>query len=165
MSPTDHIARKLRADDSTAAVPVHPRGQVGALCWRIRDAAPQILLITSRDTGRWIVPKGWTMSGRTEADSALTEAWEEAGVVGTVGDRPLGRFVYPKVLAEGVALPVRVTLFPVEVARLKRRYPEMSQRKRHWFRPAAAADRLDEAELARIVAAFVPAARADRSSR
>ncbi len=165
MAPTDQFARARRASCMTGAVPVHPRQQVGALCWRIKDKAPQVLLITSRDTKRWVVPKGWIMDGRTEADSALTEAWEEAGVVGTVSGTPLGLFVYPKVLAEGVALPVRVALFEVEVERIKRRYPEVGQRERRWFRPADAAERLDEPDLAQIVAAFAPPASRNRASR
>jgi 8-oxo-dGTP pyrophosphatase MutT (NUDIX family) len=144
---------------------VHPRQQVGALCWRLKDKSAQVLLITSRDTGRWIVPKGWIMDGRTEAQSALTEAWEEAGVIGAVSEAAMGQFVYPKVLADGVVLPVRVALFPVEVARLKRRYPEIGQRERRWFRPAAAAERLGEADLARIVATFVPPRNGDHASR
>jgi 8-oxo-dGTP pyrophosphatase MutT (NUDIX family) len=151
--------------DMTAAVPVHPRQQVGALCWRIKDKAPQVLLITSRDTGRWVVPKGWIMDGRTEAQSALTEAWEEAGVIGAVSEAAMGHFVYPKVLADGVALPVRVALFPVEVARLKRRYPEMRERERRWFRPSSAAERLGEPDLARLVSAFTPPRDGERASR
>lgn len=165
MPPTDQIMRPDWAASLTAATPVETRRQVGALCWRWKTNAAQVLLVTSRDTGRWIVPKGWSMDDRTEAQAALAEAWEEAGVLGAVSEAAMGHFVYPKMLADGIALPVRVALFPVEVVRLKRRYPEMGQRERRWFRPEAAAERLGEPDLAQIVASFVPARNADRASR
>ena len=53
------------------------RTQFAALCYRIKRGKVQVLLVTSRRTKRWIVPKGWPMEGRTPADSAAQEAWEE----------------------------------------------------------------------------------------
>jgi 8-oxo-dGTP pyrophosphatase MutT (NUDIX family) len=125
----------------------------------------QVLLITSRDTGRWIVPKGWVMAGKSPAQSALTEAWEEAGVIGIPSEAPMGHFVYPKVLEGGVALPVRVALHAVEVTRLKRRYPEVGERERRWFRPEAAAEHLAEPDLAQLVAACATSLIGDRANR
>ena len=61
------------------------RHQVAALCWRMgQGGAVEILLVTSRDTGRWVIPKGWPMDGKSASAAAAREAWEEAGVKGTV---------------------------------------------------------------------------------
>lgn len=156
MPPTDHPLRLGAHPIPVAAVPVHPRPQVGALCWRRTRGGLRVLLITSRDTGRWIVPKGWLIGDRTPAASALVEAWEEAGVRGRASGGPIGQFVYDKVLADGIALPVRVDLYPVEVKRTKRRFPEADQRQRGWFARDKAAGMLGDPDLARLVAAFDP---------
>jgi 8-oxo-dGTP pyrophosphatase MutT (NUDIX family) len=60
------------------------RTQFAALCYRVVKKKVKVLVISSRGTGRWIVPKGWPMDGKTPADAALQEAWEEAGVIGKV---------------------------------------------------------------------------------
>ena len=76
-----------------------PEGQqVAALCYRFEKKALRVLLITSRDTGRWVLPKGWMMGGMTAADAAAQEAWEEAGVVGGADDQAVGYFSYDKIL-------------------------------------------------------------------
>jgi 8-oxo-dGTP pyrophosphatase MutT (NUDIX family) len=151
MSPSEHSLRLDRGSLLSAAVPVHPRSQVGALCWRRRNGVLKVLLVTSRETRRWIVPKGWVMDNRTPAASALVEAWEEAGVQGRAAEVPLGEFVYAKVLADGIALPVRVSLFAVEVLRQKTRYPEAAERDRRWFPVAEAAAELAAPDLSGLV--------------
>lgn len=70
--------------------------QCGALCWRENGADVEILLVTSRDTGRWVIPKGWPMIGKTLAEAAAQEAWEEAGIKGVVHLVPLGSYRYIK---------------------------------------------------------------------
>ncbi|MBV8474759.1 MAG: NUDIX domain-containing protein, partial [Hyphomicrobiales bacterium] len=73
------------------------RLQVGALPIRWDEGGqPQILLLTSRETRRWIIPKGWPMKGRTAWDAAAQEALEEAGVVGRPHKKPIGSYVYFK---------------------------------------------------------------------
>lgn len=145
------------AADPAAAV----RRQCAALCWRMEADAPQILLITSRDTGRWVVPKGWPMPGLSPARTAAREAFEEAGVRGTVDERSLGCFGYEKVLGQGAARGLRVAcvvaVFPLRVEGLEDDFPEAGQRQRAWFAPAEAAARVDEPDLARLLAAFRPA--------
>ena len=69
-------AQPQKAADSTA--------QIGAICWRMHRAKVEVLLITSRDTGRWVIPKGWPMQGLSDAEAASIEAWEEAGVRGDI---------------------------------------------------------------------------------
>jgi 8-oxo-dGTP pyrophosphatase MutT (NUDIX family) len=125
----------------------NPSGQLGALCWRKHRGHVQVLLITSRDTGRWIIPKGWPHAEKTAAGSAAAEAWEEAGVEGVTEDAPLGLYSYDKVLRPGVVLPCIVTVFALRVARLRRRFPERRERQRKWFDAARAARKVAEPEL------------------
>ena len=67
--------------------------QVGALIVRRRRGSCEVMLITSRDTGRWIVPKGWPMRGKPDDEAAAQEAFEEAGVEGEISRDPVGSFV------------------------------------------------------------------------
>jgi 8-oxo-dGTP pyrophosphatase MutT (NUDIX family) len=131
------------------------RSQFAALCYRIVKGKPEVLLVTSRRTGRWIVPKGWPMPGRTPAASAAGEAWEEAGVVGKAVDQCLGLFSYQKE-HDGGWLPCVALVYPVEVKSLARRFPERGQRRRKWLSPKKAAARVSEPELARILLDFDP---------
>lgn len=135
-----------------------PHAQVAALCYRLRHRRVEILMVTSRDTGRWVLPKGWPMAGRGPADSAAREAFEEAGAMGKVSTLPLGSYGYDKRLGEGFALPCRVSVYPLAVRRLVDDFPERRQRVRRWMSPREAADRVAEPELAALLEAFVPAA-------
>ena len=74
------------------------RRQVAALPWRRRADGIEILLVTSRETRRWVTPKGGRMPGLTDAQAAAQEALEEAGVEGVMGESPLGTFRYLKIL-------------------------------------------------------------------
>lgn len=118
--------------------------QVGALC---RDAQGRVLLITSRGTGRWVIPKGWTMPGLTHAEAALREAWEEAGVEGTIGSDPVGEYRYEKGSRNGRPKAVSVQVFAASVERLAEDWPEAKQRRRAWFTPAEAAGLVAEPDL------------------
>lgn len=140
------------------ALPGGIRSQFAALCWRIKGSDLQVLLITSRDTGRWVIPKGWPMSDLQPEKAAAREAWEEAGVKGIVTPVPLGAFAYNKALSrkhgQEVEVPCVVTVYPLQVDRLAKKYPEVGQRVRKWFSPAKAAQLVDEPELAELIAAF-----------
>ncbi|SDD97364.1 ADP-ribose pyrophosphatase YjhB, NUDIX family [Paracoccus isoporae] len=122
-----------------------PALQVGALC--VHRVTGQVLLITSRDTGRWIIPKGWPMNGHSVGDAALREAWEEAGVRGAVSREAFGHYGYMKRLGDGLSTPIRVQVHLVEVDDLATEFPESAERDRQWFAPADAASRVEEAEL------------------
>jgi 8-oxo-dGTP pyrophosphatase MutT (NUDIX family) len=126
--------------------------QVAALPWR-RDGAGrrQVMLITSRETRRWIVPKGWPIEGLSDADSAAREAFEEAGIEGPVGRAPIGAFDYVKRTASGRGRPVEVLVFPLLVTAELDRWPERDQRARGWFHPHHAATLVTEAGLARLL--------------
>ncbi|PRY94440.1 8-oxo-dGTP pyrophosphatase MutT (NUDIX family) [Hasllibacter halocynthiae] len=134
------------------------RTQFAALPWRVRDGKVQVLLVTSRGTGRWIVPKGWPMDGRTPAEAAAAEAWEEAGVEGRADDFCLGLYTYIKDMPSTPDLPVAVALFPLEVRRTRRDFPEAGERKPRWFSRKKAAGKVAEPELAAIIRGFDPRA-------
>ena len=132
------------------------RTQFGALCWRRQNGRVQVLLVTSKRSGRWIVPKGWPMDGETPAEAALQEAWEEAGAKGKVRPVCLGIFSYVKGLTKGESLPCVVALFPVKVSSLASNWPERSERKRKWFSLKKAAAIVQEPELANLLKKFEP---------
>ncbi|UWR39185.1 NUDIX hydrolase [Sulfitobacter sp. W074] len=131
------------------------RIQFAALCWRRKRGKLQILLITSRGSKRWIIPKGWPMDGKTPAASALVEAWEEGGVVGQVRGQCLGVYSYAKTGEDG-AVPCLAMLYPVKVKTLAKQFPEKGQRKRLWCSRRKAARLVDAPDLARLIRDFDP---------
>lgn len=132
------------------------RTQFAALCWRIKNRKVQILLITSRRTRRWIIPKGWPMGGITPGEAAAQEAWEEAGVKGDIDQRPLGLFSYIKEIEDKDDLPCVAMVYGVRVKSLAKDYPEADQRKRQWMSRKKAAAAVDSPELSRILRDFDP---------
>ena len=129
--------------------------QFAALPWRIgKSGTREILLLTSRETHRWVIPKGWPMKGRKPAEVASQEAYEEAGLIGqVVGNRPLGNFHYEKRLAKKAILcEVRVFLFRVE--RQLDEWPEKSERETKWVDAKEAAALVEEGALAEIIDRF-----------
>ena len=133
---------------------VECRRQCGALCWRMHRGKVEVLLITSRDTGRWVIPKGWPMLDRCPASTAQQEAWEEAGVKGNVAPDSVGAFAYHKVLKPGQTVPCRVDVFSLRVGELKRKYPEDKMRSRKWFNHTKAARKVAEPELRGLLMAL-----------
>lgn len=125
--------------------------QVAALCWRMHKGVVQVVLITSRETGRWVIPKGWPVAGLTPSAAAAREAWEEAGVVGRICDKALGEYLYDKVNSPVLATRCSVAVFPLRVEALKRRFPEAGERRRQWFAAEHAADLVAEPDLARML--------------
>lgn len=125
--------------------------QVAALPFRISGSRPEVMLITSRETGRWIIPKGWPQKGRSPHVVAMREAYEEAGLKGRIRKRPLGTFRYHKRLAGDQGVICRVTVFLLEVKRQLDDWPEKRSRKRCWLAPGAAADRVEEEELCALL--------------
>lgn len=130
-----------------------PVQQVAALCWRARPL-PEMLLITSLDTRRWILPKGWPVKGMSLARSAAIEAHEEAGVTGEVRDTALGDYLYLKERKGGSAIPCRVSVFALKVTRQDRNFAEKGARELCWLPVDEAAHRVAEPELRHILLAF-----------
>ncbi|PWE33307.1 NUDIX hydrolase [Maritimibacter sp. 55A14] len=131
------------------------RTQFAALCYRPRDGRKgiEVLLVTSRESGRWLVPKGWPMDRQTPAAAAAREAYEEAGVLGRMRDEVIGLYSYQKEMVED-ALPCVVAVFALEVREVLKDYPEASERKRKWFSARKAAAKVKEPELAEIIRSF-----------
>ncbi len=129
------------------------RKQVAALPLRRTGGVIEVLLVTSRDTGRWIIPKGWRPKGQKSHKAAAREAREEAGVKGKIKQKPLGRFRYVKheISASG---PIDVTVFLLAVRKELKRWPEKDQRQRAWFGLDSAAENIQEPELSSIIAAL-----------
>lgn len=132
------------------------RTQFAALCYRVKGNKVQVLLITSRRSGRWIVPKGWPINHMTPQESAAQEAWEEAGVMGRVDPRPLGLFSYTKFSLDDEDLPCVAMVYALRVKSLSKDFPEAGQRKRRWVSRKKAAALVGEPELARILRDFDP---------
>jgi 8-oxo-dGTP pyrophosphatase MutT (NUDIX family) len=114
----------------------------------------EILLVTSRETGRWVIPKGWPMKSKTRREAAAIEALEEAGVEGRIQRQPLGDYEYLKVLRSGDAQRCRVTVFPLEVQVQHDTWREQDQRSTQWFAWDAAAAGVREPGLARLMRKF-----------
>jgi 8-oxo-dGTP pyrophosphatase MutT (NUDIX family) len=112
------------------------------------------MLITSRGTGRWVLPKGWMNSDEDPADAALREAHEEAGVIGEASRTGLGFYTYDKRLDGGPSVKCRVRVYPIKVTRQARSFKEVGERLIQWFDAEAAADAVKERELAALIRAF-----------
>jgi 8-oxo-dGTP pyrophosphatase MutT (NUDIX family) len=127
--------------------------QYAALPYRLGDDL-EILLISSRETGRWVLPKGWPIKGKKAHAAAAREALEEAGMKGRIGKAAIGRYSYGKRLLNGAVLACTVEVYPLAVERQLKRWPEQGQRSLGWFSPRDAADQVEEAELASLIMAF-----------
>lgn len=134
-----------------------PKLQYGVIPYRHRRAKDriEIMLITSRHTHRWIVPKGWPIARTPARDVALREALEEAGLEGTIGQHPFGSFHYQKRLKDGSIIPCRVNVFAFEVERQLKEWLERSERKRRWFDSERAIKLVREQELKELISALV----------
>ena len=119
-----------------AAIPIR-RGPSGAL---------EVLLVTSRETRRWVVPKGWPWRKIKDHDAAAGEAWEEAGVRGRAVPKSIGSFTYDKRRKDKVQ-PLKVLVYLLEVTEEAAAWPEAMQRERSWFNPAKAAELVAEPDL------------------
>lgn len=131
------------------------RTQFAALCWRIHDDQIEVLVVTSRRSKRWILPKGWPLHGQTPSEAAATEAWEEGGVRGKVAPVCLGLYSYLKGRSSR-DLPCMVAVFPLRVTETARNWPERKERRRKWVSPQRAAALVEEPELRRLLRDFDP---------
>lgn len=133
-----------------------PRRQSAALPIVGQGMALRVVLVTSRETKRWVLPKGWIEPREPPHRSAAREAFEEAGLVGEAETEPLGSYAYPKRLADGSAVTTEVLVFRFRVARQLRDWPEREERERRLFTPAAAAALVAEPGLAALLRSLSP---------
>ncbi len=124
--------------------------QSAAVPYKITKKGPRILLVTSRRTKRWVLPKGMIDKGRSATGSAVVEAFEEAGVEGKISQKRLGWYDYHKPEMKKKAI-CRVLVFPFRVKTIHATWPEMSQRRRKWMTPKQAAQKVEEPKLKRIL--------------
>jgi 8-oxo-dGTP pyrophosphatase MutT (NUDIX family) len=120
--------------------------QVGALPVRFENGKTQILLLTSRETKRWVIPKGWPMKGIKNWAAAAQEAKEEAGIIGKPRKKPIGSFLYFKRRMVHFDL-CRVEVYVLEYEKRLDNYRERGQREARWFSLDEAADRVQEPGL------------------
>ena len=132
--------------------PQKRRLQYAALPYRRNSkSALEVLLITSRETGRWIIPKGWPAKGKRPHRTAAREAREEAGVTGKIKRRPVGSFRYRKRLKSGRVVLCEVKVFALKVTGQKARWVEKGERKLKWMPRAKAATTVKDAVLRTII--------------
>ncbi|HEY1876133.1 MAG TPA: NUDIX hydrolase [Rhizomicrobium sp.] len=131
MEPANHIGRFGGAVASETLFREHGR-QVAALCWRMGKRGLEVLLVTSLNSKRWILPKGWIEPELTGPENAAREAFEEAGVTGKIGIQPVGHYHYLKERREGGGIPISVDVFALAVTRQSDDWPEKGQRSMIW---------------------------------
>lgn len=130
--------------EESSIVTPEPRVQVAALCHRKGAKGREVLLVTS-SRGRWILPKGWPIDGMTDAEAAMQEAWEEAGVLeGSVSSKPIAKFDGTKRFNDGKEIPARIRVFAIKVREMSRKFPEARRRSRRWVTVAKAAKLLGD---------------------
>ena len=127
--------------------------QYGVIPFR-RGEQTEILLITSRETKRWVVPRGNPIAGLSPPEGAAQEAFEEAGVRGEVAEEAFGTYRYDKRRASGITEEALVELFPLRVDEALDQWPERAQRARCWFPWQEAAAAVAEDELAVLIRRF-----------
>ena len=130
------------------------RLQVAALPWRKTENGVEVLLITSRDTGRWVLPKGWPEGTEQLCDAAAREAVEEAGLAGAVSRREVGRYFYAKTLSSGEEVPCEVLVYPLEVDQVAEKWKEKRQRTRKWVSCCEAIRMVNEPDLCKLISTF-----------
>ena len=134
---------------------VKERQQFAALPYRISgDGGLEILLITSRTSRRWIIPKGWPMGQLAPHKVAALEAMEEAGVLGRIEKQSIGLYRYDKLLASGVVASCSVEVFPLGVRKQKASWPERKRRERQWVGVDEAILQISDADLVPIIRSF-----------
>lgn len=130
------------------------RVQAAALPWREADEGIEIMLVTSRGSGRWVLPKGWPEGQEQLCETARREAAEEAGLDGAVSREEAGRYFYGKALPTGFSRRCEVHVYPLKVERMAKKWPEKGKRRRQWVSPRDAAALVEEVDLREVIDAF-----------
>ncbi len=156
---SDPVGEAITGDTGTN------RLQYAALPYRLSEQGRiEVLLITSRTTRRWIIPKGWPMGKLPPRKVAAAEAAEEAGVDGRVSRQPVGRYSYDKVLSSGTTVRCAVDVFALEVQKQRSSWPERKRRERRWMTIEEAAGLVSDAELAPLLRRFADDEAAEKAA-
>ena len=135
--------------------------QYAALPYRLVGRRIEVLLITSRETRRWVIPKGWPIKGLAPQEAAAVEAAEEAGVEGEIEAAAVGSYSYLKRVKGDHTLPIQVIVFPLHVLTQAEHWKEKDQRQPHWFPYGKAASLVAEPALKRLICDFGQARSSD----
>ena len=127
--------------------------QSAALVYRWTQTGPRMLLVTSKGTRRWVVPKGGIKPGRRPHESAAEEAFEEAGVSGRIARSCIGVYGYRKT-NRGYGAYCMVRVYPMKLTAQLANWPERKQRRREWVAFDVAAARVRERDLKKIIQSF-----------
>ena len=126
--------------------------QTGALPWRMGPKKRiEVLLVTGRRSRRWTIPKGWPMSGKSLAEAAAVEAFEEAGVKGKIDPEPLGSFDHTKQRVPFGSVDVTILVHSMNVEQELPKWPEIGQRRRKWFSVEEAAEKVESEQLRSLI--------------
>jgi 8-oxo-dGTP pyrophosphatase MutT (NUDIX family) len=156
MNREKKTAKSKAADMKGKKAKAEPlRLQYAALPWRRNGAHLEIMLVSSRETKRWIIPKGWPMSGRSGAAAAAIEALEEAGLLGVISEEPIGHYFYAKRFSQGIEELCRVEVFELRVVRQRESWLEKDQRATQWFPPEDAIALASDPGLGDVIRRFV----------
>ena len=140
--------------------------QVAALCWRFSPRhGVEVLLITSLNSKRWIIPKGWPEAELSPGENAAREAFEEAGVTGKIGAEPVGSYHYLKEKKDGGGMPCTVNVFALAVTKQLDDWPEKGARQLLWLPPEQAAAKVSEPALRQLLQNFRKALPGQKSRR
>lgn len=154
MALTDHPRGAGRISDvRRSTVETATRIQAAALPWRRTDGGIEIMLVTSRGRGHWLLPKGWPDRNERLHDTASREAYEEAGLKGVVAAQEFGRYFYHKRVAAS-AIACEVSVFPLRVVRVTDKWKESGQRSRKWMGSSEAMEAVLQPDLRALIAAF-----------
>jgi 8-oxo-dGTP pyrophosphatase MutT (NUDIX family) len=129
--------------------------QYAALPYRASDCSGlEVLLVTTRTAGRWILPKGWPKEGKLPHATAAQEAHEEAGLIGRITKQAIGSYSYAKRMKNGSEIDCEVHVFPMKVTGQARRWPEKGEREVQWFSSADAVEVIEDPLLSNLIQDF-----------
>lgn len=150
-SGTSHLQKLAQAGELLFAG--DRRLQYAAICYRREMPAGtlEMLVVTGRKSGRWVLPRGWPMEGRAPHRVAEREALEEAGIKGKADKKAVGCYTYAKHLDDGRVAPCMVEVFAVKVDKIVKKYREQGMRERRWVSFIEAQNLVDEPELRSLI--------------
>jgi 8-oxo-dGTP pyrophosphatase MutT (NUDIX family) len=151
---SSYLSKLAQAGDMLFANDQHR--QYAAICYRRRKTGDgyEVLIVTGRNSGRWVMPRGWPMEGKAPHAVAEREAFEEAGIKGKADKQPLGHYTYAKQVGDGRVVPCLVEVYAVKVEKTLKNYKEHGQRDRRWVSFTEAQNLVEEPELRGLLMNF-----------